>query len=42
MNSSRVVMITGATGGIGSELVDRFLCNGDTIVASDMNRDAAT
>ena len=28
-------MITGAAGGMGSVLVDRFLANGDTVVATD-------
>jgi NAD(P)-dependent dehydrogenase (short-subunit alcohol dehydrogenase family) len=39
MKQDRVVVITGAAGGMGSVLVDRFLANGDTIVATD--RDAA-
>ena len=37
MNTNRVVVITGAAGGIGSELVDRFLGNGDTVIAADLN-----
>lgn len=31
----RIVLITGAAGGVGSVLVDRFLANGDTVVATD-------
>ncbi len=33
--TGRIVVITGAAGGIGSRLVDRFLANGDRVVASD-------
>jgi NAD(P)-dependent dehydrogenase (short-subunit alcohol dehydrogenase family) len=40
MNTDRVVVITGAVGGIGSEIVDRFLGNGDTVVACDVKQDA--
>jgi len=40
MRQGRVVVITGATGGMGSVLVDRFLDNGDTVVASDLDRGA--
>lgn len=39
MNAGRTVVITGAAGGIGSEIVDRFLANGDTVVASDLSQD---
>lgn len=35
MRTDRVVVITGAAGGVGSVLVDRFLANGDTVLASD-------
>jgi len=35
MKQDRVVVITGAAGGMGSVLVDRFLANGDTVVATD-------
>jgi NAD(P)-dependent dehydrogenase (short-subunit alcohol dehydrogenase family) len=38
-SSSRVVLITGAAGGVGSVLVDRFLANGDTVIATDTNQD---
>ncbi len=34
-SSERIVVITGAAGGIGSGLVERFLANGDAVVASD-------
>ena len=36
MGSARTVVITGAAGGIGSEIVDRFLAEGDIVVASDL------
>lgn len=39
MQTDRVVLITGAVGGVGSLLVDRFLANGDTVVASDMSQE---
>ena len=39
MNSNRVVVITGAAGGIGSELVERFLGNGDTVIGCDLDGD---
>lgn len=32
----RVVLITGAAGGIGAVLVDRFVANGDIVIATDM------
>jgi 3-oxoacyl-[acyl-carrier protein] reductase len=40
MRQGRAVVITGATGGMGSVLVGRFLDNGDTVVAADLERDA--
>lgn len=40
MWQGRVVVITGATGGMSSVLVDRFLDNSDTVVAADLDRDA--
>lgn len=40
MRQGRAVVITGATGGMGSVLVERFLGNGDTVVAADLERDA--
>lgn len=36
MKSKRVVLITGAAGGIGARVVDRFLENGDTVIATDL------
>jgi NAD(P)-dependent dehydrogenase (short-subunit alcohol dehydrogenase family) len=36
MKQDRVVVITGAAGGMGSVLVGRFLANGDTVVATDI------
>ncbi|GAA0602705.1 hypothetical protein GCM10010174_18640 [Kutzneria viridogrisea] len=39
MGTSRTVVITGAAGGIGSELVERFLKNGDTVVATDVSQE---
>lgn len=36
MKTNRVVVITGAAGGIGAELVRRFLENGDTVIATDL------
>ena len=35
MKQDRVIVITGAAGGMGSVLVDRFLANGDSVVATD-------
>ena len=35
MKTDRVVLITGAGGGMGSLFVARFLANGDTVVAID-------
>ena len=39
MDTDRVIVITGAAGGVGSELVDRFLGNGDTVIACDVDTD---
>lgn len=39
MNSSRAVLITGAAGGIGTALVDRFLSNDDSVLAADLDMD---
>jgi 3-oxoacyl-[acyl-carrier protein] reductase len=36
MKTNRVVVITGAAGGMGSVLVHRFLMNGDTVIATDI------
>ena len=35
MQKNRIVVITGAAGGIGSALVNRFLTMGDTVIAAD-------
>jgi NAD(P)-dependent dehydrogenase (short-subunit alcohol dehydrogenase family) len=40
MDTKRVVVITGAAGGIGAPLVERFLRNGDTVIATDTSEDA--
>lgn len=39
MSSARNVVITGAAGAISSEIVNRFLANGDTVLASDLSQD---
>lgn len=39
MNDNRAVLITGAAGGIGTVLVDRFLDNDDTVIATDIRQD---
>ena len=39
MSSARNVVITGAAGGICSEIVHRFLSNGDTVLASDLSQE---
>lgn len=36
----RTVVITGGAGGIGARLVARFLANGDTVIATDVSKDA--
>jgi NAD(P)-dependent dehydrogenase (short-subunit alcohol dehydrogenase family) len=36
MQTGRVVLITGAAGGIGTVLVERFLANGDYVVGTDV------
>jgi len=40
MEQDRIVVITGAAGGVGSVLVDRFLTNGDTVIATDAVKEA--
>lgn len=39
MQTNRTVLVTGAAGGIGSVLVDRFLSDGDTVIATDTSQD---
>ncbi|MGI5490221.1 SDR family NAD(P)-dependent oxidoreductase [Microtetraspora malaysiensis] len=38
--TGRVVVITGAAGGMGAALVERFLGNGDRVIATDLSADA--
>jgi len=40
MRAGRTVLITGAAGGVGTQLVARFLENGDTVVATDTGDEA--
>jgi len=40
MNTNRVVVITGAAGGMGALIVERFLTNGDTVIATDAKDEA--
>jgi 3-oxoacyl-[acyl-carrier protein] reductase len=40
MRTGRVVVITGAAGGIGSVIADRFLANDDIVIATDARADA--
>ncbi len=37
MRTGRVVVVTGAAGGMGRPFVQRFLANGDTVIATDMD-----
>ncbi|MGY2734685.1 SDR family NAD(P)-dependent oxidoreductase [Sphingomonas sp. UYP23] len=39
MRNDRVVLITGAAGGMGALFVARFLANGDTVIATDTGRE---
>lgn len=41
-SSGRIVLVTGAGGGIGKEIVTRFLANGDTVIATDVSAEALT
>ncbi|NKZ04982.1 SDR family NAD(P)-dependent oxidoreductase [Actinomadura latina] len=38
-DTARVVVITGAAGGVGAALVGRFLRNGDRVIATDLSTD---
>jgi 3-oxoacyl-[acyl-carrier protein] reductase len=38
--TGRTVVITGAAGGVGAALVERFLGNGDRVIATDVSADA--
>ncbi len=40
MKTDRTVVITGAAGGMGKLAVERFVANGDTVVASDTTEEA--
>jgi NAD(P)-dependent dehydrogenase (short-subunit alcohol dehydrogenase family) len=40
MNQGRIVVITGAAGGIGALFVARFLANRDTVIATDTSEEA--
>jgi NAD(P)-dependent dehydrogenase (short-subunit alcohol dehydrogenase family) len=42
MKQGRVVLITGAAGGMGGLFVERFLANGDTVIATDYTEEALT
>src|SRR3954469_9787544 len=40
MDTGRVVLITGAGGGVGARLVERFQRNGDTVIGTDASAEA--
>lgn len=40
MNTDRTILLTGAAGGMGAAFVQRFLGNGDTVVATDNSTEA--
>jgi NAD(P)-dependent dehydrogenase (short-subunit alcohol dehydrogenase family) len=42
MKQDRIVLITGAAGGMGTLFVERFLANGDTVIATDHSEAALT
>ncbi|HEX7784412.1 MAG TPA: SDR family oxidoreductase [Sphingobium sp.] len=39
MKDGRIVVITGAAGGMGSLIVERFLANGDKVIATDTSKE---
>lgn len=39
MKTERVVLITGAAGGMGASFVERFLAYGDTVIATDTSKE---
>jgi 3-oxoacyl-[acyl-carrier protein] reductase len=39
-STDRIVVITGAAGGVGAALVERFLRNGDRVIATDLSAEA--
>jgi NAD(P)-dependent dehydrogenase (short-subunit alcohol dehydrogenase family) len=40
MHQGRIVVVTGAGGGIGEKIVDRFLANDDTVVGLDRSKES--
>jgi 3-oxoacyl-[acyl-carrier protein] reductase len=42
MKTGRVVVITGAAGGMGKLFVERFLTSADAVIASDTGNDGLT
>lgn len=40
MRTDRIVVVTGASGGMGRLVAERFLVNGDSVIATDINEDA--
>jgi NAD(P)-dependent dehydrogenase (short-subunit alcohol dehydrogenase family) len=42
MKQDRIVLITGAAGGMGALFVGRFLANGDTVIATDHSEEVLT
>jgi NAD(P)-dependent dehydrogenase (short-subunit alcohol dehydrogenase family) len=40
MKTGRIVVVTGAAGGMGALIVRRFLSNGDAVIATDTEESA--